>query len=444
MRQDPYGPNFLLIAAVSALPAYLAQTRDRWRPHGARQVCHLIFIRLLILAQTSKRIVSGMKNGIKTDGLLYQLLSSLHRLLSFPPSALRCSLAGIGMAFTMACALPAQPQGGPAMSGQAYAPYRILSIHKLGGQGGWDYLAANASTRELYIARSGPTGALHVYNLDTLKPIATIPIGTVHGAAIDNATHHGFATGSQVIMFDSLTHHIIKTIAIGGRPDGYLDDPITHHVYIFSHAEPNVTALDAVTGEILGTVNLGGEPEQSQLDGQGHLFLDVENKDRIAVVDTRSLKLLANYDVSSVGGGCSGLAIDAGRGVLFAACNDKHIMVILRSSDGKILTTLPIGAGCDGALFNPATQEAYSTQADGTLTVIQESLAPDAPLFGSAFRVEQTLKTQPGARTITFDPNTGRIFTATADFEPTPAGQAVHHHDRVPLPGSFRLLVIGR
>ena len=372
-------------------------------------------------------------------------IKSLFSLLpQFRPSRLRSSLQGVGLAVILAAALLAQAPSGPAGASHSDASYRVLSIHQLGGRGGWDYLAANPSTRELYIARSGPTGELHVYNLDTLQPITTIPTGAVHGAAIDDATHHGFATGSQIAIFDSLTHHILKTIAIGGRPDGYLDDPITHHVYIFSHVEPNVTALDAATGDVLGTVNLGGEPEQSQLDGQGHLFLDVEDKGRIAVVDTRTLKLIRNYDVSTVDGGCSGLAIDADHGVLFAACNEKHNMVILRASDGQILTTLPIGAGCDGALFNPATQEVYSTQADGTLTIIQESLTPGAPLSGSEFRVEQTLKTQPGARTITFDPNTGRIFTATADFAPTPAGQPVHHHYRTIIPGTFRLLVIGR
>ncbi|MGC9198015.1 MAG: YncE family protein [Acidobacteriaceae bacterium] len=350
-------------------------------------------------------------------------------------------LAVLGLALAAAPTLSAQSSSAAGHSG---GPYRILSVHKLGGPGGWDYLAANASTRELYVARSGPQGQLHVYNLDTLAPITTIPLGTAHGAAIDNATHHGFATGSQVTMFDSLTHQILKTIATGGRPDGYLDDPITHHVYIFSHAEPNVTVLDAATGDILGTVNLGGEPEQSQLDGQGHLFLDVENKDRIAVVDTRTLTLTGNYDISSVDGGCSGLAIDADHGVLFAACNDKNNMVILRASDGHILTTLPIGVGCDGALFNPATQEVYSTQADGTLTIIKERLTPGATPSASNFSVEQTLKTQRGARTITFDPNTGRIFTATADFAPQPAAQPVHHHHRPLVPGSFRLLVIGR
>ena len=324
----------------------------------------------------------------------------------------------------------------PALTAQS-GDYKILTTQKLGGDGGWDYLAADASTRQLFIARSGDTGSLHVYNLDTLAPTGEVPTGSAHGAAIDDATHHGFATGNPVTMFDTRTLKVIKTIDTGGRPDGYLDDPAAHRVYILSHAEPNVIALDAETGNIVGTLNLGGEPEQSVLDGHGHLFLDVEDKDRIAVVDTASLKLTGNYDISSVGGGCAGLAIDATNGILFAACRDKNNMVILRSSDGKILTTLPIGVGCDGAVFNPATQEVFSTQGDGTLTIIKEA----SP---TSFSVEQTLATQTGARTITFDAQTGHIFTATADFGAAPTPQPGQRARRPLVPNSFRLLVIGK
>jgi DNA-binding beta-propeller fold protein YncE len=309
----------------------------------------------------------------------------------------------------------------PALTAQS-GDYKILSTKNLGGDGGWDYLAADASTRQLYIARSGATGSLHVYNLDTLAPTGEVPTGSAHGAAIDDATHHGFATGSPVTMFDTRTLKVIKTIDTGGRPDGYLDDPAAHRVYILSHAEPNVIALDAETGNIVG---------------HGHLFLDVEDKDRIAVVDTATLKLTGNYDISSVGGGCAGLAIDTANGILFAACRDKNNMVILRSSDGKILTTLPIGVGCDGATFNPATQEVYSTQGDGTLTIIKESSPTD-------FSVEQTLATQTGARTITFDAQTGHIFTATADFGAAPTPQPGQRARRALVPNSFRLLVIGK
>jgi YVTN family beta-propeller protein len=339
-------------------------------------------------------------------------------------------LALILSAFTLTATLA------PALSAQT-TPYKILKVDKLGGEGGWDYLAADASTRQLYVARSGPTGSLHVYNLDTLLPIADIPTGTAHGAAIDNATHHGFATSNPVTMFDTQTLKVIKTINTGGHPDGYLDDPIAHRVYILSHAEPNVTVLDAATGNILGTINLGGEPEESELDNHGHLFIDVENMNRIAVVDTATMKLTGNYDISSVSGGCAGLAIDRDHGILFAACRDKNNMVILRSSDGHILTTLPIGVGCDGALFNPATEEVYSTQGDGTLTIIKESSPTD-------FAVEQTLKTERGARTITFDPTTGHIFTATADFGPAPAPEPGKRTRPPMIPGTFRLIEIGK
>jgi DNA-binding beta-propeller fold protein YncE len=348
---------------------------------------------------------------------------------------LALSLSALALAATLAPALPAQTTG----------PYKILQIDKLGGEGGWDYLAADAATRQLYVARSGPTGSLHVYNLDTLAPLGDIPTGAAHGAAIDNATHHGFATSNPVTMFDTRTLKVIKTINTGGRPDGYLDDPSLHRIYVLSHAEPNVIVLDARDGNILGTINLGGAPEESELDNHGHLFIDVENKDRIAVVDTHTLKLAGNYDISSVGGGCSGLAIDRAHDVLFASCNDKQNMIILNAATGAILTTLPIGDDSDGATFNPATHEAFSTQRDGTLTIVKDDAVKGHPLSAADFSVEQTLITQPGARTITLDPKTGRIFTATADFGPAPAPQPGEHHSHPPMiPGSFRLLVIGK
>jgi YVTN family beta-propeller protein len=334
-------------------------------------------------------------------------------------------------------ALVALTPGFSAQSAAQTGPYKVLSTTKLGGDGGWDYLAADAATRQLFIARSGPAGNLRVYNLDTLVPIGEVPTGTAHGAAIDDSNHHGFATSNPVTMFDTQTLKVIKTINTGGHPDGYLADPAAHRVYILSHAEPNVIALDTSDGSIVGTLNLGGEPEQSVLDGHGHLFLDVEDKDRIAVVDTSTLKLTGNYDISSVSGGCAGLAIDATNGILFAACRDKNNMVILNAADGHILTTLPIGVGCDGATFNPSTNEVYSTQGDGTLTIIKESSPTD-------FAVEQTVTTKRGARTITFDPTTGHIFTATADFGPAPAAQPGQRSRPPMIPGTFTLLTIGK
>jgi YVTN family beta-propeller protein len=325
----------------------------------------------------------------------------------------------------------------PALSAQTTGPYKILNIAKIGGDGGWDYLTADASSRQLYFARSGPTGNLHVYNLDTLAPIGEVPTGNAHGAAIDDATHHGFATSNPVTMFDTQTLKVIKTINTGGRPDGFLDDPATHHVYILSHVTPNVTVLDAATGDIIKAFDAGGAVEQSVLDNHGHLFIDLEDKDAIAIVDTNTLTLTGKYDISSKGGGCAGLAIDAAHDILFASCSDKKNMIILNATDGKILDVLPTGEGSDGAEFNPNTMEAFSTQGEGTLAVIKEN----SP---TSFTLEQLLKTQPRARTLTLDLKTGHIITATADFGPAPAAQPGQRVRPPMIPNTFRLLVIGK
>jgi DNA-binding beta-propeller fold protein YncE len=335
--------------------------------------------------------------------------------------------------------------------------YKVLTTKTVGGEGGYDYLAADVPERKLFIARSGPAGSMHVYDLDTLAPLGDIPTGSAHGAAIDPELHHGFATGKQVVMFDTQTLKVLKTLPTHGDPDGYVTDTAAHRVYILSHTEPNVTVLDAHDGAILGTLNLGGEPEQSQLDGNGHLFIDLEDKAAIAVVDTASLTVTGKYDVSSVGGGCAGLALDTEHSVLFAACRDKSNMVILRASDGHILTTLPTGAGCDGAVFNPETNQVYSTQGDGTLTIIHEqvpnpmhmtrlrtAVAPSSP-SAMAFSVVQTVTTPPRARTIAFDDKTGHILTITADFGPTPPLAPGQKYTRPPmLPGTFKIIVIGK
>jgi DNA-binding beta-propeller fold protein YncE len=323
-------------------------------------------------------------------------------------------------------------------------PYKVLTVDKIGGDGRWDYLAANSSDRRLYVARSGDRGSLFVYNLDTLAPIGEVPTGNAHGAAIDDASHHGFATSNPITMFDTQTLKVIKTINTGGRPDGYLADPTTHHIYILSHVTPNVTVLDATTGDIIKAFDVGGAVEQSVLDNHGHLFIDLEDKDAIAVVDTAALKQTAKYDLSKVSGGCSGLAIDTAHDVLFAACNDKQNMVILSATDGKIITTLPIGQGCDGAEYNPATQEVFSTQGDGTLTVIKDSVTPRSEPTATDFAVEQTVTTQKGARTVTLDEKTGHLITATADFGPPPPAVPGQRSRPPMLPNSFKLIVVGK
>jgi len=353
------------------------------------------------------------------------------------------AFAGI-LAF--ASLVPAQDNG----------PYKVQNIKLIGGDGGFDYVTADPDGRDLYVARSGPAGHISVFNLDSLEQVGDMATGSAHGAAVDTATGHGFATSKPVTMFDAKTFAILKKIDVQGNPDGYLNDAVHHRFYVLSHAAPNVTVLDDKDGSILATIDLGGAPEQAAFDGSGKIYIDLEDKDAIAVVDANTMTKVGQYDISSKGGGCAGLAIDAKNSILFAACRDKKNMIILSAADGHILTDLPIGAGSDGAAFNPATMEAFSSQGDGTLTVIKE----DSP---TSFSVEQTVPMPARAKTLTLDTKTNQIYSITAEFGPTPAapatppapsatatpptaGQPAYMRGpRAPMiPHSFQILVIGK
>jgi DNA-binding beta-propeller fold protein YncE len=308
-----------------------------------------------------------------------------------------------------------------SLSALAYAqgsgPYKVQKIQLVGGDGGFDYVTADPDGRNLYVARSGQGAHIGVFNLDTLAQVGDIPGVSGHGAAVDTATGHGFATSKPVTMFDAKTFAILKTIDVQGNPDGYLNDPFNHRFYILSHSAPYITVLDDKDGSILGTIDIGGAPEQAATDGHGKIYVDIVDKAAIAVIDADAMKMAARYDLSSKGGGCAGLALDAKNGILFAACREKNNMIILSAADGHIITDLPTGVGCDGATFNPDTMEVFSSQGDGTLTVIKENSPTD-------FAVEQTVFTPQRAKTITLDTKTGNLFLITAEYGPTPAPPA--------------------
>jgi len=210
-------------------------------------------------------------------------------------------------------------------------------------------------------------------------------------------------------MFDAKTFAILKKIDVQGNPDGYLNDAAITAFYVLSHSAPNITVLDDKDGSILGTIDIGGAPEQAATDGRGKIYVDIEDKAAIAVIDANTMKMVGKYDLSSKGGGCAGLALDAKNNILFAACRDKQNMIVLSAEDGHIITDLPIGNGCDGATFNPATMEAFSSQGDGTLAVIKENSPTN-------FEVEQTVPTPARAKVLTLDTKTNQIFTITAEY----------------------------
>lgn len=319
--------------------------------------------------------------------------------------------------------------------------YKVLKVAKVGGDGGFDYVYADSVGRKLYVARGGTTPRVSAYDLDTLAPAGEIEKTNARGVATDGASHHGFSSSSPVAMWDTTNMTLIKTIPVEGRPDGILDDAFNHRIYVFSHSAPNATVIDASDGKVLGTIDLGGAPEQAVSDGKGTLYVDLEDKDQVAVVDAASMKLKTTYALGGKGGGPGGLAMDVKNHVLFVACHDPQTMVIMDANDGKILDTLPIGRGTDGATFNPAMGEAFSSNGDGTLTVIQET----SP---TAFKVEQNVKTQAGAKTLTLDSKTDHILLITAEYGPAPAADPNNPNARrrrgPMVAGSFSILVVGK
>jgi len=331
---------------------------------------------------------------------------------------------------------------GLAQQAATPGPYKVLKTAKVGGAGGFDYVFADSAGRRLYVPRSGPTGRIAVFDLDTLASVGEIPNAIGHGVAVDPKVNHGFLTSKPIVMFDSKTLAMIKTIDVQGNPDGILFDAFNERIYDLSHSAPNVTVIDAKDGSIVGTIDLGGMPEQAATDGKGHIYIDVEDKEKIAVVDAQKLAVTGSYDLTGKGGTCAGLALDLKNRILFATCRNPKTMVILNADDGNIITTLPIGTGTDGAVFNPNTMEAFSSHTDGTLTVVKEN----SP---TSFEVEQTVQTMPSAKTLSLDIKTNRILLIAAEYGPPPATPPPGAPPGRPprgemLADSFSILAVGK
>jgi DNA-binding beta-propeller fold protein YncE len=369
-----------------------------------------------------------------------------------------CSLIAVVIAVIIATFAPnssAQPAG----------PYKVLKSARVGGEGGWDYIYADAAGRRLYIPRgatrevaatdSTPAVAavparLTIFNLDTLEKVGEISGVGGNGTAVDPKSGHGFTSDHpKVSMFDTKTMTLIKSIDVGAsRPDGILFDDFNQRVYVFSHPTKDATVIDTKDGTVLGTIDLGGVPEQGIADGKGMLYVVMQDAvGSVTAVDVKTMKATAHYSFVDKGG-CNGLALDVKNQVLFAACGRSGnppaqppvpMMVILSATDGKILTSLPLAGGSDGAAFNPSTMEAFSTHGNGTMTIVKEN----SP---TTFEVEQNLNTMNGARTITFDSKTGHLFTMSQErgpAPPPPPGGGRGPQGTV-VPGSFTIMMVGK
>ena len=296
---------------------------------------------------------------------------------------------------------------------QSDAPYKVLDITQLMGNGGIDYVYADNDGRRVYVPRGRN---IFVFDLDSHKYIGSITNVGGHGVAIDTATHHGVSSSSPPSLFDTETMQKIKSIEVSGRPDGILLEPFTDKVFILSHESPSITMIDPKDGTVVGTIDVGGAMEQAQSDGQGKLYVDVEDEKKIAVVDMKTLKVITKYELGDSAGDPGGLGLDVKNHILFAMCANPNVCVVVNADDGKVLTTLPLDGGTDGGGFNPATMEAWSSQRNGTLTIIKES----SP---TSFAVEQTVQTKQGCKTSALDTKNNRIVlicTERLPGAPTP------------------------
>lgn len=334
----------------------------------------------------------------------------------------------------------------PLLGADQATPYKIVNSAQIPGSGGIDYVFADSDGRRLYVPRGNQVLA---FDLDTLQSVGSITNARARGVAVDTKSNHGFCSSSPVVMWDTKTLETLKSIPVEGGPDGIVFEPLTERIYVFSHRAPNATVIDGKDGSVVGTIDLGGAPEQAASDGKGRMYVDLEDKDKIAVVDVNSLKVVAQYDISGKGGGPGGLGLDAKNHLLFAMCHKPATCVVLDAEDGKIITTLPIGNGTDGGGFNPATSEAFSSQRDGTLTIIKEN----SP---TSFEVEQTVQTKPGAKTCSLDTKKNQILlialerpaTAPASVSATPPAQPEGGEGRRRGggnngPATLHLLVVG-
>ncbi len=321
------------------------------------------------------------------------------------------------------------------IEGQTASGYRIIQKISLEGDGFWDYLTADDAGGVLYVSHGK---MVHVVNMKTGRNIATITdVNGVHGIAVAHEFDKGFISNGpddNVTVFNLKDYKVIEKIPVTGKnPDAILYEPYSHCIITWNGRTSNATVIDAKTDKPVATIALDGKPEAAVSDGKGRVYVNIEDKSEISMINSSTWKVEKTWPISP-GEGPSGLALDEVNHRLFSA-TDK-LMVILDAETGKVITTMPTGGRVDGAGFDAGLKRAYSSCGEGVLTVIQED-GPDK------FRVLANVPTQAGARTISVSQKTHRIYLPTAEFGPAPEKTADNPRPRPAVkPGTFTVLVV--
>jgi YVTN family beta-propeller protein len=322
-----------------------------------------------------------------------------------------------------------------AVPAVAQGSYKILHTYTLGGDGGWDYLNLDPDSGRLFITRGS-----HVIVVDpaTGKQLGDIAgLQGIHGTAfVGGRAYVSEGGANRIAVIDGKSLSKTAEIPVGMRPDGILYDAFSKHLFTFNGASKDATAVDPASGKVVGTVALGGKPEAAASDGAGTIFVNIEDKSELVAFDAKTLAVKQHYPLAP----CeepSGMAADLAHGRIFSGCDNKMIAVTDMKT-GKAVAQIPIGEGVDANRFDSTTGLVFSSNGEsGTLTIAHED-GPDK------FTVLQNLKTAEGARTMELDEKSHRVYVVTADRKPgTPTADRPKPRP-VPVPGTFRLIVIGR
>ncbi|MGA8762230.1 MAG: YncE family protein [Candidatus Sulfotelmatobacter sp.] len=315
--------------------------------------------------------------------------------------------------------------------------YKIVNTYRLGGEGGWDYLTADSSTRRLFISRATHVAVIDLDSGKSVGDIADTP--GVHGIALALELGRGFVSNGRegtVSIFDLETLATTSKVRVGENPDAILYDPASKRVFTFNGRSHDSSVIDAAKGTVTGTIKLDGKPEFAASDGQGEIFVNIEDKNELVTIDSNKLEVKSKWPLAPCESP-SGLALDRKNRRLFVGCDNK-MMAVVNADTGKVLATPAIGDGVDATAFDDETGLAFASCGEGVLTVVRED-SPDK------FSVAENVPTQPGARTLALDPKTHNVYVVTANFGPPRAATAENPHPRrAILPDTFVVLVIGK
>ncbi|MBZ5515897.1 MAG: YncE family protein [Acidobacteriia bacterium] len=319
----------------------------------------------------------------------------------------------------------AAPAAGPS-------GYRVVKTVPVGGDGFWDYLTVDSQARRLYISHATHVAVMDIAS-DTI--VGDIPdTEGVHGMALAPEFGRGFTSNGRantVTIFDLKTLKTLGTVKTGTNPDAIVFDAVTKRVFTMNGRSHDATAINAADGSVVGTLELGGKPEFAVADGTGSIYVNIEDLSQLVRFDAQKLAILNRWPLAP----CeepSGLAMDLRARRLFAGCRNR-MMAVVDAETGKVIATPAIGEGVDANAFDPATNDAFASNGDGTLTIVHE----DSP---EKFTVVENVPTKRSARTMALDPKTHRIYLSSADLGPPAEGQ------RRPsiVPGSFAILIVGK